>query len=166
MAMASTVTNAARNWISRSRDRPLMFRRRIKKIMQIQSTMTRLTLALLVLLFLFALTTAVNAQPVPSGIPSVQSQNSWSTSVQPSKGTKDIIAIILVIAGFVGAFISQIYFIVRAFRVSAVWGVFMLLFPGLTTLFFCLFEFEQARRPLGILLFSIGMIVGAFFLMR
>lgn len=134
--------------------------------MQIQMTMTRLTLALLVLLFLSALTPTVRAQPVPPGITSAQSQNAWSTSVQPSSGTKDMIAIILAISGFVGAFISQIYFIVRAFKVSAVWGVFMLLFPGLTTLFFCLFEFEQARRPLGILLFSIAMLVGSFFLMR
>jgi hypothetical protein len=64
----------------------------------------------------------------------------------------------------IGLFVSTIYFIVRAFAVSPVWGVFMLLFSGITMLLFCLFEFEQARRPLGIFLLSLAAIFGGAYL--
>lgn len=86
-----------------------------------------------------------------------------TTPEQRKQANTQMIGTGLVLAGFVGAFVSYIYFIVRAFSVSPVWGVFMLLFNGITTLFFCLFEFERARRPLGILLLSIAAIVGGFY---
>ena len=88
---------------------------------------------------------------------------SGNTSEQRKATNTQLIGMALAVAGFAGVFVSYIYFIVRAFSVSPVWGVFMLLFNGITTLFFCLFEFERARRPLGILLLSIAMIIGGFY---
>jgi len=121
----------------------------------------KLSLLLGLLLICCAFTPAVNAQPI--GL-SAGAQVAGSTPHQTWFKHADTVSLILVMAGCVGMFVSSIYFIVRAFAVSATWGVCMLLFSGITMPLFCLFQFGQARRPLGILLLSIAAIVGGIYL--
>ena len=98
------------------------------------------------------------SQPVQWGNASVQT--TWDSQTVSNVTARQMTSSGLMIMGILGAFVSSVYFIVRAFSVSATWGVFMLLFNGITIPLFCLFQFERARRPLGILLFSIAAIVG------
>lgn len=121
----------------------------------------KLSLLLGLFLMCFAFTPAVKAEPAPRIITIAQP----SASTQGQTGNREIAGLVLLLAGLGGLFVSSIYFIVRAFAVSATWGVFMLLFSGITIPLFCLFQFEHARRPLGIFLLSIGAFVGAFFLL-
>lgn len=122
----------------------------------------KLSLLLGLLLMCCAFTPAINAQSVHGG--ATIAQASGNTQGQTKGEIRNISALILVLAGCVGIFVSAIYFIVRAFAVSATWGVCMLLFNGITVPLFCLFQFGQARRPLGILLLSIAAIVGGIYL--
>jgi hypothetical protein len=124
----------------------------------------RFTLILALLLTGSAMTPIATAETSQRSVTTIEMHGA-SQEQHRSENTQ-MIGMILTVAGMMGLFVSSIYFIVRAFSVSAVWGVFMLLFSGITMLFFCLFEFERARRPLFILLLSIAAIVGGAYVLH
>jgi hypothetical protein len=111
-----------------------------------------------ILLLFSGFTPLTFAESIQPRIPSAQA--TWQSPDQHRLENTHRLGAALIIAGYIGLFVGQIYFIVRAFQTSTTWGVCMLLFGPLTGLFFCLFEFGQARRPLGIFLFSLAAVVG------
>ncbi len=70
----------------------------------------------------------------------------------------EIIAGILLCLALVLAFVSNIWFLVVAFRVSLWWGLACLFLP-IVQLFFLLAHWDVAKRPFGYMLLSIVLLV-------
>ena len=70
-----------------------------------------------------------------------------------------LLALILVIAGLGLAAIAGLWFVLRAFGVSVIWGL-LCLFTGIGTLAFLILHWPVARRPFGYSLLG-GLLVAA-----
>ena len=123
----------------------------------------RYTVMLGILLLFSGFTPLGFAESIQPRIPSAQA--AWQSPDQHRLVNTHRLGAALIIAGYIGLFVSQIYFIVRAFQTSTTWGVCMLLFGPITALFLSVFGFEQAKRPLGIFLFSLVAVIGGARLM-
>lgn len=76
----------------------------------------------------------------------------------------EIIVGIMIFLGVVLAFVSNIWFLVAAFRVSIWWGLACLFLP-IVSCFFLIVHWDVAKRPFGYMLLSLVFLVAGIVLM-